>query len=211
VTNEQLAIAAGRGDEEAFARLVRALRPLIWTITRRYFAPGLEADDLYQAAVIGVWDGCRSFDPARARHSDFDGFAAMCVKRRLATAVKTALRDKHRILDGALRFEHSLDETGAEASTLHDVVASRAPSPLEQLVHRGDVATIVGAVRGMSELERAAVVGRAIGETYRETEQRLGISGMGGTVKSVDNALQRARVKLADALGVERFPLGAAA
>jgi RNA polymerase sporulation-specific sigma factor len=210
VTDEQLAVRAAAGDELAFRELRNRHRGLILGIAAKRYAPGLTADDFAQESLIAFWDAVESYDHSTG--VPFGAFANLVVTRRVDTALKVALREKHRVLSDALSFDQPLaGQDGDDGASLADLVPSRVPSAIEQIHQREEVAAVVDAVARLSPLERESLIGRAVGESYRETEERLGISGMGGTVKSVDNALQRARVKIADALGVERFPLGAAA
>lgn len=203
MTEEQLAIRAGQGDNTAFADLAERMRPLIVSIARGYYAPGLELDDLHQAALIGLWRGCVAYDPDRQpANRNFSAFAAMCMHRSLATAVKLALAGKHRILDDALRLDHPL---GADADeTLGSITAIQQLSPFDALDQRHTVRVLVAAILDdLTDLERESLLGRLNGETYLETEARIqrfdgdrpGRAAY-GPVKVVDNALSRARAKL---------------
>lgn len=199
---------AAAGDELAFRRLRDRHRGLIYGIAARRYAPGLTAEDFAQEAQIAFWYATADYDPSTA--VPFGAFAQLVVTRRLDSAVKQALRLKHRPVSDAFSLDAPVPGgDGPESALLCELVPSRAPSAFEVIEQRREVAAVVDAVAGMSPVEREAVIGRAVGESYRETEARL--AGLGLGTKSIDNALQRARLKLADALGVDRFPLGAAA
>lgn len=196
---------AAAGDETAFGQLRARHRGLIFGIAAKRYAPGVGRDDFAQEALIGFWDAVVSYDPAW--RVPFGAFAQLVVTREVNDALKRALRQKHRVLSDALSFDHPLaGSDGDDGATLAEIVPSGAVSAFERLHQRGEVAAVVDAVQRMSPLERESVVGRVMGESYFETSARLG-----SKPKKVDNALQRARVKVADALGVDRFPLGVAA
>ncbi|MFQ8767505.1 MAG: sigma factor [Oscillospiraceae bacterium] len=49
----QLIERAQQGDKAAAEQLVLENAGLIWSIARRYFGRGVEADDLYQLGALG--------------------------------------------------------------------------------------------------------------------------------------------------------------
>ena len=49
----QLIERAQQGDKSAAEQLVLENAGLIWSIARRYFGRGVEADDLYQLGALG--------------------------------------------------------------------------------------------------------------------------------------------------------------
>lgn len=53
---------AQAGDEAAMSALIEENNGLIWSIARRYFGRGVEADDLYQLAALGFLKAVRGFD-----------------------------------------------------------------------------------------------------------------------------------------------------
>lgn len=120
-------------------------RPLAYAIARDYFLPGGDVDDVRQEAMIGVWKALRDYRPDGGKA--LPNFVALCVRRQLITAVKTATRVKHE----ALTFSDRIGE---------DVGAEIRP------------------------------------RTTRDS--RRGRTWTAMHAKSVDNALQRARRKLAD-------------
>ena len=53
---------AQRGDREAAGKLVEENSGLIWSIARRFFGRGVEADDLYQLGCVGFLKAIEGFD-----------------------------------------------------------------------------------------------------------------------------------------------------
>lgn len=218
MTKERLARLAGSGDDAAFRRLAEQMQPLIYSTTRRFYAPGLDRNDVHQAAMVGLWNACRDYDLEAG--SSFASFAVMCIRRSVITAVKTATRGKHRIHTDALRLDRPLGEDAADdvGKTFHDVVASREATMFERLEQRDRVRAIVAAIRTeLTPLERESLVGFAFnGESYGEIEGRIAAfdgdrpGRAAGPVKVVDNALVRARLKLRRVVGVDRLPFRSA-
>lgn len=99
VRDEFLAGRAGRGDEAAFVELARRYRGLLGTAVR-YQSAGLDPDDLRQAALIGLYFACRSFDPAHGCR--FAGWAQRCVRQAILNALRWAGGRRQLVLTEAL-------------------------------------------------------------------------------------------------------------
>jgi RNA polymerase sigma factor (sigma-70 family) len=108
VRDEFLAGRAGRGDEAAFAELVRRYRGLLGTAVR-YRSAGLEPDDLRQAALIGLYFACRSYDPDRGVR--FAGWARRCVRQAIMNAIRWAHGRRQLVLTDALHDGDGDDPT----------------------------------------------------------------------------------------------------
>jgi len=162
------------------ARL-EAYRPFALAISRSFFFPGADRDDVEQEALIGLWKAVRDFNG----EGDFKAFAGMCIRRQLVTGLKTALRGKHESLTRSLRDVVLEEESVVLVENLPDLRADT----VEILEHREELAELLRIVaEELSPFERRALIGRATGLTYKQI----------GEKKSVDNALVRARGKLAD-------------
>jgi len=160
--------------------LVRKWSPLATTISREFFHPTLDYDDLRQEALIAVMIAGRTYDPAQG---SFSGFAAMCIKRRLSSTLKTASRMKR---DWRMELpRETVMEDGDVLRTVDLVPALHADSH-ELLAERDEVRRIVRGVTALTPLERRAVLA-AVNDDHPHS---------GGIDKSIDNAVQRARRKL---------------
>lgn len=156
-----------------------------------YFLPGADDVDLVQQARIGVYKAVRDFNPDRG---SFEGFAYLCGRREVITAVKAATRRKHEALNGALSLDAELpvSRDGGTISYADLVAIDWKSDPLRIVIALEAVAELVTRLGQLTPLEREAV--RRIvmlGESY-ETAAARGL----GTPKRIDNALQRARRKL---------------
>jgi transposase-like protein len=98
VRDEFLARRAQHGDDGAFAELARRYEPLIAAASRRP-PEGLDADDARQAALIGLFEACRSTDGVRS----FAGIAGLRVRWSVAAACRAARAGKQRIVTQAAR------------------------------------------------------------------------------------------------------------
>jgi RNA polymerase sporulation-specific sigma factor len=224
VTEEQLAIRVGAGDSQAFEELGGRMHGLIRSIARRYYAPGLDRDDLFQAGLVGLWRGCLAYNPELRRagtHFHFTPFAVMCIDRSIQTSVKTALRLKHEVVSRAISLDGPAGASDDDPQALHEAVPSRALSAHELLEQREEVRKVLDAIPMLTALERESLIGFVFnGESYEEIEARIvefdgdrpGRAAY-SPIKVVDNALSRARwkIRLALAEDPERLPFGVAA
>lgn len=160
--------------------------PALWTknrglalaIAHEFFWPGAEGQDVEQEAMIGLWIAARGYQEGQG--TKFRTFAALIIRRRLSTCVKTARREKHSPLNLALRtWEGS--EILDQLPSLHQVA--------DIAEDRERLRIVIAAIGRLSEFERHCVIGIGAGMSYGEI----------GDTKRVDNALTRARKKLREA------------
>lgn len=97
--SEELIGLSQKGDQMATERLVVENSGLIWSIARRYFGRGVEADDLYQLACVGFLKAVAGFDPAFG--TQFSTYAVP----KIAGEIRRFLRD-----DGAIKVSRSIKE-----------------------------------------------------------------------------------------------------
>lgn len=168
---------------------VRYWTGLAYSIADRYFIPGADMDDARQEALVGLLAALRTWDAAKGTLRSFVG---LCVERRVITAVKLAQAQKHSPLNSSLRAVTSEDGGSMDAVDL------AAPSALGRdphlvAVENEEIRELGERARTLTAMERRAVGGLASGYSYCEIE---GIPA-GEKPKWIDNAVQRARKKLA--------------
>ena len=177
--------AAAQGDPEAEAELVCHYRQLVRACARPLFLAGGDSEDLIQEGMLGLLTAIRSFD--ERRDAAFRTYAEVCVRNRLLSAVRAAQGGKHAPLNHSVSFEPPLfDGTNAH-------LFSSVESPEDVIIGREELKERLDALKGqLSELE-AQILGPYLGGlSCREIAQRVG-----RPQKSVDNAIQRIRRKMA--------------
>ena len=109
---------------------------------------------------------------------------------------------KHQILTSACTLEFTLtniDPAETPTEVLRPAVARvsgrRDEDPVAVTLAREQLQAVIGRLGSLSELERRAVALAASDYTHREIAARLGVGA-----RAVNNALQRARHKLGDAV-----------
>lgn len=168
------------------AELLERFRPVAAGIASGYRWPGATFDDALQEALIGVLSGIRTWRP--------DGGASLlthvhrAARRQVWTAIKMSLRQKHVPLDHSLRV--GVTDEGDHVDAV-DLYVDDRTDPARVVAGRLLLREALDAIAEMTLMEQRAVVGIAAGATYAELEtDKLG-------TKSIDNALQRGRQKLA--------------
>ena len=91
--------AAQAGDREAAGRLLEENSGLIWSVARRYFGRGAEAEDLYQLGCVGFLKAIEGFD--RESGTCFSTYAVP----KIAGEIRRFLRD-----DGTVKVSRGLKE-----------------------------------------------------------------------------------------------------
>ncbi len=128
--------AAQSGDREAAGRLVEDNAGLIWSIARRYFGRGVEAEDLYQLGCVGFLKAIEGFDP------DYGTCFSTYAVPKIAGEIRRFLRD-----DGPVKVSRSVREQAAQ------IYAARCR--LEQRLGREPVLTELAGETGLSAEEIA--------------------------------------------------------
>lgn len=112
--------------------------------------PGADADDVRQEALIALWIATGDYDPSHG--VTFPTFARYVVRRRLASVLKMALREKHRPLNESVR---EVERDGEWVSVVDTLPGGL--DPLRVAVDRDRLARIVGALELLTPYERASL------------------------------------------------------
>lgn len=182
---------AKNDDQYAIEQLIFRYRKLVRNCTRHYYAPGLGQDDLEQEGTIGLYNAIRSFQLTKP--TPFKNFAELCITRQIITAVKTATRQKHIPLNQYTSLDKPVFEEDADRN-LHDILINeKEQTPEELLVDKENIYAIMTKMKDvLSPLESEVLMCQIEKDTYQDMATKLNRS-----VKSVDNAMQRVRKKLA--------------
>ena len=185
LSDEELCRSAAHGDTQAESELVRRYGQLVRACARPLFLAGGDSEDLIQEGMLGLLTAIRGFDPGR--DAAFRTFAEICVRSRLASAVRAAQGGKHAPLNHSVSFEPPLfDGTNS-------YLFSSVASPEDVIIGREELKERLDALKGqLSELEAKILTPYLNGLSCAEIAERVGRSQ-----KSVDNAIQRIRRKVA--------------
>lgn len=188
-SDEALQARASAGDAGAEEQLALRYSRLVRICARPFFLAGGDSEDLIQEGMLGLLSAIREYDPTM--NTLFKTYAEICIRRRLISAVKSASRMKHSPLNEGVSFDEILS---GEALTGHMPTSEQLRrTPEEQVLARERADEIFSTYsRYLSKFESEIYKLFLNGMSYQEMSERTGRS-----VKSVDNAVQRIRRKLA--------------
>jgi len=190
LSDTSLQSLAVKGDRAAEEALATRYMQLVRVCARPLFLAGGDSEDLIQEGMFGLLSAIREFDPNAG--NSFRSFAEHCIRMRLYSAVKSASRLKHLPLNDSMPLEQLSDpESQLSASpewfrrSPEDLVLARESK--EELT---DFLS-----QCLSKLEKRVLGLFLEGLSYRDIARKLRKDE-----KSVDNAVQRIRRKLAQNL-----------
>ena len=198
-TDEELALLARDGDREAEELLVARYHRLVRTCARPYFLAGGDSEDLTQEGMFGLLKAVREYHAEK--EASFRTFAEICIRSRLYSVLRDMARDKHKPLNQSV----SLDTPDFDSNSYTSGTSNLAQrNPEDHMIDRERTAALLSGVRKqLSEFE-AKILGYYLdGLSCREIAETVG-----KPPKSVDNAVQRIRRKVAQQLLSGEFSEG---
>ncbi len=191
-----LVALAKRGSADAYERLIKRYRGFVRLKASSYFLLGGDSEDLIQEGLVGLYKAIRDF--RTDRESSFRNFAELCITRQIITAVKTASRNKHAPLNQYVSFAQSPAGAGEAVTTLEDILPGPiSDQPAERVIASEELSALVSCLSSvLSELESGVLSLYLDGHSYEQIGERLECD-----TKTVDNALQRVKRKVASHVG----------
>lgn len=186
--DEELCQSVQAGDRFAEELLVARYTRLVRTCARPFFLIGGDSEDLTQEGMIGLMNAVREYDTTK--EASFRTFAEICIRNRLYSVLRAAARDKNSPLNQSVPLDTPFFDSNSYTSGTSNL-AQRSPE--EFLIDREHTKSLLSGVRKqLSEFE-AKILGYYLdGLSCREIAASVGKSS-----KSVDNAVQRIRRKMA--------------
>lgn len=189
--DEKLAELAQAGDETAEEVLINRYKELVKSRARMYFIAGADAEDVIQEGMIGLFKAVRDY--CSDRDTLFRTFAAVCINRQIITAIKTAKRMKHGPLNNSISLNRPLEESGGEKDVIENILAAPVSNPEEMILIQDTIDEITSAMSQiLSKFELQVWQLYISGQNYTDIAEKTGKSP-----KSIDNALQRIKRKIA--------------
>ena len=168
--------------------LVTRYNRLVRTCARPFFLAGGDSEDLTQEGMVGLITAVREYGAGKG--ASFRTFAEICIRSRLYSVLRASARDKQQPLNQSL----SLDDSHFDSNPLTSGTNNLAQrNPEDFLIDREHTAALLSGVRKqLSEFE-AKILGFYLdGLSCREIAKAVN-----KPPKSVDNAVQRIRRKVA--------------
>ncbi len=187
MSDEELVSLYQQGDEAAADFLVRKYKNLVRVKARSFFLVGADDEDLLQEGMIGLYKAIRDYDATK--DAVFMTFASLCIANQIRTAITAYNRQKHAPLNNSVPFEAG-DEDGAEHKQFN---WRTGRSPEDVFFEQIRMETLMHSLyANLSKMEVSVLELYLEGMSYEEIARKLE-----KTPKSIDNAIQRVRAKIA--------------
>ena len=180
-SDEMLCQQAQTGDRMAEESLIVRHTRLVRRCAHPLFLMGGDSEDLIQEGLMGLLSAIRDYKPDK--NAAFRTYAEICVRNRLSTAIVVANRRKH------VPLNESLSLYSQEIV----VTPSGTDDPEQWVIGREERKEFSETLKGLLSTLEADVLSRYLdGFSYREIAEQMNVRS-----KTVDNAIQRIRWKLA--------------
>lgn len=188
IKDEELISRFKNGESEILDYLMEKYKNMVRKKARTMFLIGGENDDLIQEGMIGLFKAVRDYQPDR--DVAFQTFASICVDRQIYNAIQSSNRQKHQPLNSYISLS---EQDGENEEHLGDNWGENPESIIIDQENLQDLEQEITAT--LSPMENQVLEYYLAGNGYGEIAQI-----MGKTPKSIDNALQRIRIKIREQL-----------
>lgn len=190
--SDEEVIALFREQSEVGAQdyILEKYKRLVIICTRRLYILGGDSEDVIQEGMIGLYKAIRDYDPSK--NAKFFTFAKMCIDRQVATAIKTANRQKHKPLNESYSLDKSVFDEGDDFTYMDTYKDRSIVSPENLIIDNENKRSLELAIEDkLSALEKRVLSLYLKGKTYTEIAKIIGRED-----KSIDNTLQRIKRKV---------------
>lgn len=179
-------------DESANEILFEKYRPLIVSIATKMInyckGTSLEINDLIQEGMLGLNIAINRFD--NNKEASFYTYAKKCIESKIISLVIASRRLKHKILNDSISIEVSNQDGGV--INLENFLSDEKANPEEKLLNEEQENELLNKVNELlTDFEQQVFELKNNGFDYKEISEILDRD-----VKSIDNALQRIRLKI---------------
>ena len=182
LSDAQLLSLVAAGDAAAEEALAERYSRLVRICARPLFLIGGDR-------MLGLLSAIRQYDPAS--NVPFKAYAEVCISNRIYSAIKSASRQKHSPLNSGISLDSILSEESQTQASTYPEANCRVTE--EQVLARESEQELLSAfTRYLSAFEAQVLRLYLSGLSYAEMAAETNKSE-----KSIDNAVQRIRRKLA--------------
>ncbi|MFW5984706.1 MAG: sigma-70 family RNA polymerase sigma factor [Halanaerobiaceae bacterium] len=184
---------AQQGNKSAIEYLIDQNMDIVYSKANYFFIKGLDKDDVIQEGMVGLYKAIRDYK--FEKQSSFRGFCQLCIHRQLISAIKKANRQKHMLLNNSTSLDKTLDyDNDNQGRSFNEILPDKSENIEEKFIFREVLSLIFDDIKEeLTELEREVFMHYLDSKTYEEISCSVGVK-----LKTVDNALQRARKKIED-------------
>ncbi|MGM0411033.1 MAG: sigma-70 family RNA polymerase sigma factor [Bacillota bacterium] len=187
---EEIIKQAQAGDKRAIEFLIDQNMDIVYAKAKYFFIKGLDKDDVIQEGRVGLYKAIRDYKVDR--RASFRGFSQLCVHRQLVSAIKKANRQKHIPLNTSTSLDKTIDYDDSKGRSFNEILPDKDKNLEEDFIYREVLKVIFNDIeKELTELELEVFFQYLDNKSYKEISEYLKVN-----IKTVDNALQRARKKI---------------
>lgn len=186
-----LVVNSRNGDNNATVKIFEFYCSAIYSKALSYRITGGDINDVLQEGMIGLFRAIKDFNAEQG--VSFTTFAFICIQNQILSAVRTANRQKHRPLGNYISIDDNENESHLKADVASFVSNEQASNPELIFIRSEENALRKGIIdKALSNFEKKVFDYYLDGLSYSEISVTVN-----KPIKSVDNAIQRIRKKLA--------------
>ena len=180
------------GNEDAIDIIFERYKYLVRKKAKAMYIAGGDNDDLIQEGMIGLYKAVRDYN--EDRQASFATFAGMCINRHMMSAVTASNRKKNIPLNSYVSFDTPADGDEQSGTKLVEVLKpDNEQNPEYMFIDREHTRLLEDKIiSALSVYEKKVLDMYLEGKDYIEIAKELNKQP-----KSVDNAIQRIRIKVA--------------
>ena len=193
LADEELIQKLREGDERIMDYILEKYKPLVLRKANAMFLIGGDTDDLIQEGMIGLFKAVRDYDSEQG--TSFASFADLCISRQMYSAIKASQRQKHMPLNSYISLYEQGEDTQEEKQQplIETIQTMKDNNPEELFLNKEYLQMIEQELKQrLSDLENRVLHLHLLGIDYQTIAKLLDKSP-----KSIDNALQRIKAKMA--------------
>ena len=184
LTDEELAVLAKTDNLHLEQLLIRYVS-VVKKIASKYYVKGYDEEDLKQEGRLSLVRAVKLYDG----QSSFKNYASKCIKNSVLTLIKKANRLKNLPLKDYVSLSGLAETDDADKNK---ILSTKKLSPEEDFIEKEKATELFEKIKiNLSAYEFTVFSLYLDGYSYEEIKNRVNKD-----VKSIDNAIQRARKKL---------------
>lgn len=189
LSDEELIREIKNGNDHAERCLYKRYTHIIKRITSSFFLVGGGIDDLFQEAMIGLMKAIDGFNEGLG--NNFRGFAEICIRRQVITAIRKT--KSYEVLSN-IKSINDYSNSDYEINIIGYYSDLESLNPENVIICKEEIKQYYNVMtEELSDLEKSVLTEYGKGKSYEEISTSLNKS-----IKSIDNALQRAKKKISN-------------
>ncbi|WMJ89843.1 RNA polymerase sporulation sigma factor SigH [Anaerocolumna sp. MB42-C2] len=194
LSDEDIIDLIRNNDSDAMDYMLNRYKNLVRKKAKALYLIGGDKDDLIQEGMIGLYKAIRDYNPGK--DNSFHNFADLCISRQIYSAIKASNRKKNLPLNTYVSLytpAYNENTDFEEKESLVDLMYENKISNPEELVIDKESTNMLEyeLVRHLSQFEKDVLDLYLFDFSYLQIADRLKKEP-----KSIDNALQRIKLKL---------------